>query len=166
VPGELAGAWPFDDPAHEPFQVDLADQVRRAVLDLMGARCTVADAITRVERAAVLAGYDGGEHARAFDRAKALAAGRVESHECDVEHRTHRQMAICAYTNAYSKAKVTGKGKWAVVSFCAKPTVTLWPEQWRALKALRRLEDNGCGPRCRDRHALRVLSAVSRRGDT
>lgn len=161
APGPIGPLWPFDAAANQPPTVDFHDQALRAFLDALGHRCTLDDAWARTRLAAIAAGITD----RAFAELGLTAAyrqtlarmGRVEEHNCGTTHRTPRQVALCAYANDYSQPKVTGKGRWAVVSFCAKPTVTLWPSQWVAVRALRRLDDYGCGRRCRDRHTIREL---------
>lgn len=161
VRGPIGPLWPFDQPDHPPPAVDFHDQAVRAFLDAIGHRCTIDDAWNRARLAAVAAGITDKPTAEmqltSAYRQTLTRIGRREEHDCGTQHRTPRQLALCAYENNYSKPKVTGKGPWAVVSFCARPTVTLWPAQWVAVRALRRLDDHGCGRRCRDRHSIREL---------
>lgn len=67
------------------------------------------------------------------------------------DHATSRGFVRCEIRHA---RWITGDGRWALVSWCNAPTITLWPTQTEALDAHNLLHAIRCGSRCRSAHAI------------
>lgn len=69
-------------------------------------------------------------------------------------HATYRGWARCKLRHA---RWITGDGPYALISWCAAPTVTLWQTHTQALDAQNLLYAIRCGSQCRGRHEVIYL---------
>lgn len=87
-----------------------------------------------------------------------------QRHYCDSRHRTFNTKARCLWPRAIW---IMGEGKYAVLAWCCGSygwmkgkktlTVTLWETHEEAVKAMRQIDETGCGGKCSGDHEIIVI---------
>lgn len=76
-------------------------------------------------------------------------------HNCTRHHRSGRTFAQCAIRRP---AWITGRGDYAVISYCGQATVTLHSTFESAELRFMAIEEFGCAHHCIGRHTLAYIS--------